>query len=297
MRIATFDTNHHPTPIFREFGVGLEALGHSWSFYPIEAFSLSSLSTQFDIVFYVGPAPAAEIAKFKERFPSTVLIYAADTWRNDLEGYKVDYILTTQSESPVMEAEFVSRGFKVVRCPLAANEKVFYPLFMEKDIDVSFIGTLAHGDRGEAKYLYPILDNPAYKCYLAGMSYKNHGGFHLQYNETNLIRSRSKINLNFHTDFQKPKLGHPVGRVDLNQSVFNIALAGGFQICDHPLAKTLFEGTVIVPDDKDWCDCVEYYLNNQEEREVLAELSHQIAVRSHTWEERMKSLLCSIHLS
>ncbi len=250
---------------------------------------------EFDVVFYVGPAPAAEITRFKERFPNTTLVYAADAWRNELDGYQgVDYILTTQSESPVMEAEFVARGFKVVRCPLAANENLFRPIDIEKSIDVSFIGTLAHGDRGEAKYLYPILDNPAYKCYLAGMSYKGHGGFHLNYSDTNLIRNQSKINLNFHTDYQKPDLGNPSDRVDLNQSVFNIALAGGFQICDHPLAKSLFNGSIMVPDDKDWCECVDYYLNNEKERNALAEESRLIAVQSHTWKERMKTLLCSI---
>ncbi len=295
MKIAAFDTLNHPTPILREFGIGFEDLGYEFHFYGLESYSLSSASeNEYDYIFYVSSLNYSEVETFKKSNPNTKIIYATDFWRDELHKYKNLFhsLLTTQTRCPEFSYLCDSEEMRLLHCPLAGNDRIFFPIEKEKDIDISFVGTLAHGDRGESRYLYPLIDCGKYNFYLAGMTYKDWGVPFLPYSEVNEIRNRSKININFHTNYQKEGKGQPLGRVDLNQSVYNIALAGGFQICDHPEAKLIFGGSIIVPDDKDWVNCVEYYMNHEEERNECAKKALEIARKHHTWKERMKNL-CS----
>ena len=128
------------------------------------------------------------------------------------------------------------------------------------------------------------------------MTYGKYQTGFIPYQEHNIIRNTTKINLNFHVPYQKPNLGEPYDRVDLNQSVYNIALSGNFQLCDHPLVETLFDGNIVLGDESNWLELFEYYLHHDHEREQKAENAKRIVETSHTWLVRMQELMEIIRL-
>ena len=292
MKIAIFDTNNHPTPILKEWGYGFLDLGHTVDFYPIENHSiLSCLDKIYDLIIYVGNINVNEFKLVKEKNFLTKIVCAADSIQPQFYELKgiVDFFITTQHYCPSLDKQFNDIGFDLKHTPLAGNNHLFYPINTEKNYDICFIGTLAHGYREEDKYLYPFIEK--YNFFLAGMQYKNFGIPFLAYDQANNIRNKSKININFHYDYQRSGEGHPIDRVDLNQSVYNIALSGAFQICDHSLVSDLFEGSILVADSKNWSELIEYYLHNDKERNILAEKSYEIAIKKHTWKARMEQFL------
>lgn len=292
MKIAVFDTNNHPTPILKEWGHGFLDLGHDVDFYPIEQYTISScVNKSYDLIVYVGNINVNEFQLLKQYNPDVKIVVAADVMQPhfiQLNGL-VEFFITTQHACPELVKQFNDIGFDLKHVPLAGNNHLFYPLDTVKQYDICFIGTLAHGYREEDKYLYPFIDK--YNFFLAGMQYKNFGVPFLAYDQSNDIRNKSKININFHYDYQRLGEGSPADRVDLNQSVYNIALAGAFQICDHHLVSDLFDDSIIVADSKHWPELIEYYMHHDDERNALAKRSYEIAIKKHTWKARMQEFL------
>ena len=60
----------------------------------------------------------------------------------------------------------------------------------------------------------------------------------------------------------KDKPPYQLDRDDCNQSVFNIALSGNFQLCDHPTASKLFKNNIVFADESDWDEKFSYFLHN-----------------------------------
>lgn len=292
MKIAIFDTNNHPTPILKEWGYGFLDLNHEVDFYPIEYHSISScMDKSYDLIVYVGNIDVREFEKLKHNTPNVKIVVAADTMQPHFYQLKglVEFFITTQHACPTLVNQFKEIEFDLNHIPLAGNNHLFYPIESEKNHDICFIGTLAHGYRGEDKYLYPFIEK--YNFFLAGMKYKNYGVPFLEYNQSNEIRNKSKININFHYDYQRLGEGTPADRIDLNQSVYNIALSGGFQICDHHLVSELFGDSIIVADSTEWPELIEYYLHDDNARNNLAKKSYDIAIEKHTWKARMQEFL------
>lgn len=292
MKIAVFDTNNHPTPILKEWGYGFLDLGYAVDFYPIENHTIAACMNKiYDLIVYVGNINVNEFELLKQFNPDVKIVVATDVMQPNFYQLKglVEFFITTQHSCPELVKQFNDIGFDLKHVPLAGNNHLFYPLDIVKQYDICFIGTLAHGYREEDKYLYPFIDK--YDFFLAGMQYKNFGVPFLAYDQSNDIRNKSKININFHYDYQRLGEGSPADRVDLNQSVYNIALAGAFQICDHHLVSELFDGSIIVADSAHWPELIEYYMHHDDERNALANRSYEIAIEKHTWKARMREFL------
>jgi spore maturation protein CgeB len=292
MKIAIFDTENHPTPILREWGTGFLDLDHDVDFYPIQHHTiLSCMNIPYDLIVYVGDMNVHHFENVKQNNPTVKIVCAADAIQPHFYQFidLIDFFITTQHSCPTLVNQFKEIGFQLYYIPLAGNNHLFYPTNIEKQFDICFIGTLAHGYREEDKYLYPFIEK--YNFFLAGMQYKNNGTTFLAYDQSNNIRNQSKININFHYDYQQFAKGNPLDRVDLNQSVYNIALAGAFQICDHHLVSELFDNSIIVADSSKWPELIEYYLHNDDERIKLAKKSYEIAIEKHTWKTRMQEFL------
>jgi hypothetical protein len=292
MKIAVFDTNNHPTPILKEWGYGFLDLGHEVDFYATELHTISvCINKPYDLIVYVGNINVHEFELVKQQNSNVKIVVAADTVQTHFYQLKglIEFFITTQHSCPSLVKQFADIGFDLKHVPLAGNNHLFYPVTTETQYDICFIGTLAHGYREEDKYLYPFIEK--YNFFLAGMQYQNFGVPFLAYDQSNDIRNKSKININFHYDYQRLGEGYPADRVDLNQSVYNIALSGAFQICDHPLVSELFDDSIIVADSKHWPDLIEYYLHNDAERDALAKRSYDIAIKNHTWKARMSEFL------
>jgi hypothetical protein len=294
-RIILCDTNNHPTPILLEWSYGLIDLGHDVLLVPTNQGSILDINEEYDILVYAGiPIEKLwEFEQFKIRYPKTIIIGATDHWKNGYERFKgiVTFFIGCFESIPNVKETFTKNGFKYYNIPLAANHRLFKKLQTTKIYDSSFIGTFSHGYRFEDKFLYPILDNDKYTSFLGGVTYGKYKNGFIPYDQHNLIRNQTKINLNFHVPYQKPNMGNPIDRVDCNQSVFNIALSGNFQLCDHPLVIDYFQGNVILGDETNWLELFEYYLNNDNEREELAYNAMIITQNNHTWISRMEQFV------
>ena len=232
-----------------------------------------------------------QFIEFKRRQPNAKIIGAADHWKDSYRNLKgvVDFFLGALESIPHVTKQYNDNEFAYYNVPLAANHRLFRKENVPKIYDACFIGNLSHGYRGEDHFLYPVLEK--YNCFLGGMTHKNYTRGFVPYQEHNLLRNQTAININFHVPYQKPGKGDPIDRIDCNQSVFNIALSGNFQLCDHPLVLEYFKGNVILGDESNWLELFDYYLNNTAEREEKAYQAMLIAQEEHTWVARMKQFI------
>lgn len=292
-KIVLCDTINHPTPILLEWGYGLSDLGYGVKYLPVPNYSILQLDEEVDLLVYAGinERLVDEFIEFKRRQPKAKIVGASDHWKDCYRNLKgvVDFFIGALERVPQVAKQFRENGFAYYNVPLAANHRLFRKVDAPKTYDACFIGNLSHGYRGEDYFLYPILDR--YNCFLGGMTYKNYTLGFVPYQQHNLIRNQSAVNLNFHVPYQKPGRGEPVDRVDCNQSVFNIALSGNFQLCDHPLVLEYFKGNVILGDESNWLELFNYYLNTPIEREERAYQAMLIAQQEHTWVARMKQFI------
>lgn len=103
----------------------------------------------------------------------------------------------------------------------------------------------------------------------------------------------SKINLNLHSSTSHEGVDPHCDAV--NPRVFEVAAAGGFQVCDPCIGLAeLFEFETELPvyrDLKSLRDLIDYYLAHDEERGVIAAAAQQRALREHTYERRAAEML------
>ncbi len=285
MKIVTFDGDH-VTPILRQWGIGLNDLGHDWDFYNINHSTISDCSKKdYDIVVCVGLINTQEVEKFKRENPKTKIVYAADCYHaflSDLRGV-ISAVVTTQSEAPQFESECETNGFQLLYVPLAADNKTFFRNREEIQWDINFVGQFTHGNRDEHFYLYPLLEK--YKCFTGGYNR------FIPYGEINKIRNSSLLTINFHVPYQKEK----GVRRDCNQTTFSGCLSNSLQIVDHPLAFELYNWNTAYAAKEDWYDTIDFYLNNNAAREEMRERAYEETLKNHLWKHRMSHFISCLN--
>jgi len=103
----------------------------------------------------------------------------------------------------------------------------------------------------------------------------------------------SKINLNLHSSTTHEGVDPKCDAI--NPRVFEIAAAGGFQLCDPCIGlEQLFDFESELPvyhDLKELRSRIDYYLVHPEEREAMAKRAQERALRDHTYEHRAQQML------
>jgi hypothetical protein len=177
MKIVLCDTIHHPTPILLEWCYGLTDLGYDAAYLPIPEHSILEIDESVNILVYAGVPDTDEYIKqfseFKNKYPLCKIIVTTDTWKTGYVNFKniIDFFVMTQHSNESLVRIFNENDYTLYSVPLAANHRLFYKIDQSEIYDASFIGNLTHGYRGEDKFLYPILNNNNYTCFLGGMSY------------------------------------------------------------------------------------------------------------------------------
>ena len=144
-----------------------------------------------------------------------------------------------------------------------------YPKDVEKDLDVSFIGSI-YGDRLEKfkKIKFP--------CAIAQSAYGD---------DHSIVVSRSKINLNFCTS------------LGASDRTYKVMAAGGFYLTDDWIGRDeIFvdgEHLVIYKDMDDLNEKIANYLANEEERERIAAAGMQVVqpFSRYAWAESISDIL------
>lgn len=102
----------------------------------------------------------------------------------------------------------------------------------------------------------------------------------------------SQINLNIHTNQMK------YGGMKANGRNFEVTACGSFLLTDKPFKiEDLFEvgkEIEVYETKKDLIDKIDYYLNNPEERENIAEAGEKRSREDHTVKKRMKHIIDTI---
>jgi spore maturation protein CgeB len=231
---------------------------------------------------------------FKDQQPDCKILGTKLIPKEEDIQYKglIDCWVSLVDSYPTAEKKFNEFGFTFIYIPLAADEHIFYPLFLNKRADVSFIGTLNHSENRHPKeYLYDVIDANRFTYILCGFPYKdlkfipNVG---IAHSVLNKIYNEVRVNLNFHYDSQKGEIDD---RLDFNARTFEVALSGNFQICDHPLLKKYFGDAIPNIGREEWLDAIEYYKNNETERNTMASKAREIVLKNHTWKIRMSQFL------
>jgi spore maturation protein CgeB len=167
--------------------------------------------------------------------------------------------------------------------------------------DISFMGAAYH-NRVQS---FPRLMDLDFKIWGTDWNLQSPLGRLVQNNNERLsseeivkIYSRAKINLNLHSSTYHYGI-NPDGDF-VNPRTFEIAACRGFQLVDSrkDLGKMFKVGEEIIAFDTldQMREQIEYYLDNQEERDAIALNGYQRVLKEHTMEHRMQELLLQVFI-
>jgi glycosyltransferase involved in cell wall biosynthesis len=298
MKIVVTETFQHFLPNGLGWIEGLQQLGHETFGLQSHLYSINAINEKMDVVVFMGmhTVKLEDVIKFKDRYPNTKLVavcYGFEEYYLTLKPY-IDLWVEHNFKHDLVDNLFKQEGMKLVHIPLGSSINKFKPLDITKDYDVSFIGQFGnagHGYREQDYYLDPVL-NLNLKGIYSG--FYNHP--HIASDQLNTAYNLSKVNLNFHYPSQKIQTDLQSDSIDFNSRVFDIALSGNFQLCDHPYIGELFEDGVAYTSKEAWIDTLQYYLNNETARLEMANKAYRICLEKHTWKSRMSDFINYINL-
>lgn len=227
------------------------------------------------VVLYVGSADYWFARGFLERWRDRILL----AYGTDLSEYSL--------------RAFDELGVSYYHLPFASNPKVMRPLGLPKLYDVVFVGS---ADSGTGRHHYvELLSRVAGDCRLLflGSGWERYG-FPCQSiawgDLLNVVYNLAHVCINISNDEQKVA----DRRLDANNRLFDLAMAGCFQVSNAPqVVRRYFDETEVVavdPPDQ-WVSVILDYLECPEKAEPFRTAALRRALAEHTWQHRAKQLL------
>ena len=183
-------------------------------------------------------------------------------------------------------------GANVMYLPIAADHTIYYPLEPppEKDIDVTWIGA-PHKKRLElAERLRRFFPNSFFDFSLS-----------LPAQKVNEIYNRSKVVVGIYQDCDVPFSALTGRRCTLNTErawgcpcrTFEVPATRTFQLQRYRegLSFLYDEDEVAIAEEDELIDKVAYFLENDEERQRIAEAGYNRTLREHLYIHRMKEII------
>jgi hypothetical protein len=294
MKILVTETFLHPMANGKGWLEGINQLGHEGYALQSQLYTLNQVDEQMDVIVFMGmhTVNLEHITDYKNRFPTTKMVavcYGFEESYLNLAPY-IDLWVEHNYKHDLVDHMFQQNGMKLVHLPLASSTDMFKRLDIPKTYDVSFVGNFGHGYREQDIYLDPII-----KLGVSGF----YSGFYehptVPPQQLNSIYNSSKINLNFHYQHQKTQSDKQSDSIDFNSRIFDIALSGNFQLCDHPFTSLVFEDGVKYTSKENWMDVFQHYLNNEDDRLDMAQKAQAICLQKHTWKVRMEEFINHIN--
>ncbi|MBN1232609.1 MAG: glycosyltransferase [Candidatus Coatesbacteria bacterium] len=191
--------------------------------------------------------------------------------------------------------DFKRAGLNAYHMQWAGNQNVYRKMDLEKEFDVTFIGSI-YGQRYEIiKYLI----NNGVKLRIFGIKPRqqdllDYWGGYVSTEESIEIINKSKINLSFLSASVKEY-------TSIKLRLFEIPVSGGFQICDdYEYVYKYFKKDkeiITFTDKKDLLNKIKLYLQNSRKRDLISERAYKRAISEHTWEKRYKGLFDYINVN
>jgi len=296
MKIIVYEPFQHFIPTGEGWARGFEDLGHTAYRLPSVQYRITDVDEEVDllIIHDLVPEVTKDLIEYKKTFPNTKIAVLCDYYRPHFDAAKdfVDLWFELSVQHTYSKKQFDARGMSFGHVQLSAHTKNFYPKDIPKIYDVSFIGQLSHGYRGEDKYLYPVIDKKYKGIFGGGFNYKGTLYPHIHHDNLNNIYNSTKVNINFHYPLHKEERENDLEyRLEVNGRIFEIALSGNFQISDNPLVANFFGNSIPIVGENEWTNKIDYYLSNEKERLDLAKKSYDICKNNHMYVHRAKKIL------
>jgi hypothetical protein len=296
MKAIVYEPFMHFIPTGEGWARGFEDLG--WTVYRLPAFQykITEVAEEVDllIIHDLSSEVIEDLKTYKKTFPNTQVAILCDHWRPHFETAKdlVDLWFELSVVHTHSKKEFDVRGMRFGHVQLSAHKNDFFPTNVPKIYDVSFVGQLTHGYRGEDKYLHPVLDRNYHGVFGGGFTYKGRTYPHIGHDQLNHIYNNTKVNINFHYPLHKMERADDLEyRLEVNGRVFEIALSGNFQISDNPLVERFFGDSIPIVNENNWIEKIDYYISNPEERDILSKKAYYICVNNHMYSHRASKIL------
>ena len=182
--------------------------------------------------------------------------------------------------------------------PLALDEKVYFPVPGQRDIDILFVGALYESRIKLLQKITAEFSDKNIKIY--GTYYsplrrpvhhllrKNKNIFmnrNIRPSAVNLLYNRSKVCLNMH---------HTQSKYGVNQRFFEISGSKAFQLVDeNPFISDYFRDEAIMTykTEQQMLEKISYALSNPEPINQMAEKAYQAVVATHTFTHRIRYVL------
>ena len=176
----------------------------------------------------------------------------------------------------------------------ASNPNIMQPLGLPRLYDVVFVGNAGSG-AGRHKYVEPLMRAArSRRLMFIGPGWERYGfpnqsiawGSFL-----NIVYNLAQICINLSNDEEKMGLDK---RLDANYRLFDLGMAGCFQISNAPEVVRLYfdKSEVIAVDPPDeWVSAIMYYLDHPEETESFRVAVRKRALSEHTWNHRAKRFI------
>lgn len=234
------------------------------------------------IILYTPPASKWFRAPFLKRWKGKILfVYSVDS-------------------SKFSKNQYNSLGITYHCLPFASEEEIFKPLDVPKLYDVVFVANALSGT-GRYKYINQLMhkaNEKNWRILLLGLNWEQYD-FPLQLiahgDLLNIIYNSAKICINLSND--EEKLGENIC-LDANNRLFDLAMAGCFQISNAPqvVRKYFSENEVIAIDNPTkWVDKIEYYLKHKDKRKKISKNARLKAIAEHTWNIRARTFIKAIN--
>jgi hypothetical protein len=184
-----------------------------------------------------------------------------------------------------------SVGIPYNHFPFGSDENIFYPIDIEKEYDIVFLGN-ANSGFGRGKYIQKLIQYSKVNnlsIFLAGSGWDEYGyPYRIVKHgaETNKIYNQSKVCVNIHNDRQFAGIDK---EMDANNRLFDLAMAQCCQVSngEQMIIKYFDNSEVVTADNPDeWISKIDYYLKHEEERNQLGINARKRALKDHTWEIR-----------
>lgn len=245
----------------------------------------------FVIGTFIASSVSVETLRSIRKLGIPVVNYAMDDvlpvhWRTR-QGVKMgaiglveDVDLTLQTTERFV-SRYLTEGCPCVYWPFGSDPDIYSP-GREKDLDVVFVGN----NYGKRSALTKAILAAGIRIECYGTGFPNG---HLPGERVAEVFSRAKIILG------TGLVGHSSSVLTLKLRDFDAPMSGALYITNHnsDLEDLYVIGKEIIT-YKTTRECIEkikYYLNHDNEREIIASAGRARAVRDHTWDRRFSNLL------
>jgi spore maturation protein CgeB len=226
-------------------------------------------------------------------------------WQQYVKAY--DFIFTIQKDDCLKQMQDAG-AHNISYVPMAADLKIHKPVTLTDSEKKRFGSPVSFVGAGYYNRTQVFASLASYPLKIWGSEWPTmrpfdklvqENGRRIAVNEYVKIFNASAINLNLHSSNERDTID-PKGDF-INPRTFEIAACGAFQLVDErlylPDCFTPGYDIITFRDVADLKNKINYYLNHEQERNIIAERSRQKVIKFHTYEHRLEEIITEIYSS